>query len=221
MGWAKPQTVVWAEKVLTAADNVVKLPEAFDLRDAMILGTAGFTAGLSVMRMMENGQQPDMGKIMVTGATGGVGSVALRYLHLLGYEVSALTGKADASAAYLQGLGATEIVDRLALEMGTKPLESVAFGGAIDNVGGETLAWLTRVVAPEGNIASCGLAGGIELNTSVMPFILRGVNLLGINSVTQPMSVRQQVWEQLAGTLTSGDPWFAGTRRNRPGSGNS
>lgn len=194
-----------AEKVRVSADYVVPLPESLDCRDAMILGTAGFTAGLAVLRMMENRQTPDMGKILVTGATGGVGSVAIRYLHKLGFDVAALTGKPEEAKAYLSQLGADEIVDRTQLEMGTRPLESTVYAGAIDNVGGETLSWMTRVMSPEGNIASCGLAGGIELNGTVMPFILRGVNLLGINSVTQPMTERIKVWEQLAATLDTGD----------------
>ncbi|MGM0564822.1 MAG: YhdH/YhfP family quinone oxidoreductase [Pseudomonadota bacterium] len=194
-----------AEKVVAKADHLVKVPAAFDLQQVMALGTAGFTAGISVMRMLQNDQTPEMGKILVTGATGGVGSVATRLLSRLGFEVVALTGKADSAGDYLKSLGASELLDRHSLEMSEKPLASVQFGGAVDSVGGDTLSWLTRVTAPEGNIASCGLAGGIKINTTVMPFILRGVNLLGINSVTLPMAPRLKVWELLAEQIQAAD----------------
>jgi NADPH2:quinone reductase len=152
-----------------------------------------------------SGQRPEQGPIVVTGATGGVGSVATRLLSRLGFEVVALTGKADSAGDYLKSLGASELLDRHSLEMSEKPLASVQFGGAVDSVGGDTLSWLTRVTAPEGNIASCGLAGGIKINTTVMPFILRGVNLLGINSVTLPMAPRLKVWELLAEQIQAAD----------------
>lgn len=195
----------FAEKVHANADKLVKLPEGLDLKDVMTLGTAGFTAGICVMRMLENGQSPEQGPIMVTGATGGVGSVAIRHLSKLGFEVHALTRKYEQSADYLKKLGAAEVIDYHQLEMGEKPLEKAIYAGAVDSVGGKTLSWLTRVIKPEGNIASCGLAGGIELNTTVMPFILRGVNLLGIDSVNLPMQPRLKVWEQLAENMNADD----------------
>lgn len=194
-----------AEKVKTKADYLVPLPAAYSLQDAMVLGTAGYTAGICVYRMLQNEQSPEMGKVIVTGATGGVGSVAIILLKKLGFEVCALTGKAEESGAYLKQLGADEVIDRHTLEMGEKPMESVLYAGAVDAVGDKTLNWLTRVVAPEGNIASCGLAGGIGLNTTVMPFILRGINLLGINSVTLPIPVRLKAWELLAEHVSSED----------------
>lgn len=195
----------FAEKVHSNADRLVKLPKGLSLKDVMILGTAGFTAGICVMRMLENGQSPDQGPIMVTGATGGVGSVAIRHLSKLGFEVHALTRKVDQSADYLRSLGAAEVVDYNELEMGDKPLERAIYAGAVDSVGGKTLGWLSRVIKPEGNIAACGLAGGIELNTTVMPFILRGVNLLGIDSVNLPMEPRLKAWQQLAENLDAED----------------
>ncbi|EDY86828.1 zinc-binding dehydrogenase [gamma proteobacterium HTCC5015] len=194
-----------AEMVVTRADYLVPLPEAFSMQDAMALGTAGFTAGISAYRMLQNDQDPEMGKILVTGATGGVGSVATLLLSRLGFEVVALTGKAEQAGDYLSSLGAVQVLDRHALEMTDKPLASVEYAGAVDSVGGDTLSWLTRVTAPEGNLASCGLAGGVKINTTVMPFILRGVNLLGINSVTLPMAVRLKVWDMLAEHIKADD----------------
>ncbi len=134
----------------------------------------------------------------MTGATGGVGSLAVDILSGLGYEVSALTGKRQA-IDYLKGLGASEIVLREELEIGERPLESARWGGAVDNVGGDLLGWITRTVKPRGNIASIGLAGGFALNTTVMPFILRGVNLLGINTVVCPLELKNEIWRRLAG----------------------
>ncbi len=194
-----------AEKLKISADKLLTLPEGLDLQDVMALGTAGFTAGISVMRMQDNGQTPEQGPILVTGATGGVGSVAIRYLHKLGYEVHALTRKLDASGDYLQALGADKVIDYHTLEMGNKPLEKARYAGAIDSVGGDTLGWISRIIQPAGNIACCGLAAGIELHTTVMPFILRGVNLLGIDSVNLAMSPRQRVWQALAATLDKTD----------------
>jgi NADPH2:quinone reductase len=194
-----------AEKLQTNADKLVKLTENFDLKDVMALGTAGFTAGISVMRMLDNGQTPEQGPILVTGATGGVGSVAIHYLHKLGFEVHALTRKVEQSGEYLKSLGADQVIDYNTLEMGDKPLERAIYAGAIDSVGGKTLGWITKIIKPEGNIASCGLAGGIDLNTTVMPFILRGINLLGIDSVNLNMQARLRVWQQLAETLDKSD----------------
>lgn len=181
------------------AEVVIPLPAGLSLKEAMLLGTAGFTAALAVRRMQENHQTPAMGPIAVTGATGGVGSVAIQILSRLGYEVTAITGKPETSADYLRKLGASEVLDRRTLELGKAPLESARWGGAVDNVGGELLDWLTRTVKPWGNIGSIGLAGGHELHSTVMPFILRGVSLLGIHSVECPMPWRRAIWEKLAG----------------------
>ncbi len=190
----------YSEIVRVPASAVVPLPDGLSLRDTMGLGTAGFTAGIAVHRMLENHQRPDMGPVLVTGATGGVGSFAIDLLATQGFEVVAFTGKSE-QADYLRELGAAEIRSRHDVEMGTRPLEKSLWGGAVDNVGGETLAWLTRTVHPMGNIASIGLAGGFKLETTVMPFILRGVNLLGINSVLLPADVRERVWARLANDL--------------------
>jgi acrylyl-CoA reductase (NADPH) len=187
----------YAEYVRVPADWVVPLPEGMTLFDAMAFGTAGFTAGLAIHQMEHNGQTPSRGPIVVTGATGGVGSLAIDMLARLGYQVVALTGKADAHD-YLKGIGASEILDRKTLEMGKRPLEKATWGGVIDNVGGDILAWLTRTVVPLGNIAAIGLAASAELHTTVMPFILRGVNLLGINSSHCPRELRLHIWKRLA-----------------------
>ncbi len=190
-----------AEYLQVPADWVVPVPRGLSLYEAMALGTAGFTAGLSILKMLDNGQVPDMGPIIVTGATGGVSSIGIDCLHTLGFRVTALTGKAEASRKYLQTLGAMEILDRKAINFGKHPLESAQWGGALDAVGGEVLDWLTRTVDMRGNIASYGLAGGYELHTTVMPFILRGINLLGINSSATPMPLRLRVWQELAGRM--------------------
>lgn len=190
----------YSEMVRVPAACVVAVPEGLSVRDTMALGTAGFTAALAIQRMENNGQSPDKGPILVTGATGGVGSYAIDMLSTLGYTVTALTGKTE-QAEYLKSLGASDILSRHELEMGSRPMEKALWGGAIDSVGGETLAWLTRTVNPWGNIASIGLAGGIKLETTVMPFILRGVSLLGIDSVECPQVVREAVWQRLASDL--------------------
>ncbi|MEO7386594.1 MAG: acryloyl-CoA reductase [Gammaproteobacteria bacterium] len=190
----------FAEYARVPGDWVNKLPAGIDARTAMGLGTAGFTAALAIHRLEQNGQVPELGPIAVTGATGGVGSVAIALLAGLSFKVTAVTSKATADG-YLKGLGASEIFHLRGRELGTKPLEKALWGGAVDNLGGATLAWLTRTVLPYGNIASIGLAQGPELNTTVMPFILRGVSLLGINSVEVPQTLRAEVWRRLAGDL--------------------
>jgi NADPH2:quinone reductase len=190
----------YAEYARVPGDAVIALPEGLSLEESMVLGTAGFTAALAVVRMEDNGQAPSTGPIAVTGASGGVGSLAVDMLAATGYEVHAITGKLDAGD-YLRRLGAAEIVDRRELDLGGKPLESTRWGGAVDNLGGHMLGWFTRTVKPFGNIGSIGLAAGIKLETTVMPFILRGVSLLGINSVLTPMALRERVWERLAGDL--------------------
>lgn len=193
----------FAEFAKVAGEAVIALPEGISLRDAMAIGTAGFTAALAVHRMQQNAQTPDMGPIAVTGPTGGVGSLAVNMLSKLGFEVHAITGKPD-QHEYLKALGATEIVDRNSLELGKRPLEKVQWGGVVDNLGGELLASLISATCDGGNVASIGLAASHSLETTVMPFILRGVNLLGINSVNVPLPVRMRVWERLATDLRPG-----------------
>jgi NADPH2:quinone reductase len=190
----------YTELARVAGDSVIPMPPGLDSFRAMALGTAGFTAALAIHRMERNGQQPAGGAIVVTGATGGVGSIAIDMLAGRGYEVIAVTGKAGA-ADYLKALGARQVVSREELGLGTRPLEAAKFAGAIDSVGGELLAGLTRHTDSWGNIASVGLAGGFELKTTVMPFILRGVNLLGINSSATPRAERLEVWRRISGDL--------------------
>lgn len=187
----------YAEVVRVPAEWVVPLPTGLSLYEAMAIGTAGFTVGLCMQRLEENGQRPASGPILVSGATGGVGSIAIDVLSACGYAVAALTGKKH-EHAYLRALGAAEILDRGSLNLGTQPLEKAIWGGAIDNLGGEVLAWLTRTTRPWGNICSVGLAGGTELRTTVMPFILRGVSLIGITSSGCPADRRVCVWQRLA-----------------------
>ena len=187
----------YAEFVRLPADWVVPVPAGLSLFDVMALGTAGFTAGLSIVEMERNGLTPDRGPVVVSGATGGVGSVAVACLAALGYRVTAMTRKATAHD-YLRRLGASEVLASGSVQMGTRPLEKAAWAGAVDPVGGDTLAWLTRTMMPGGSIASSGLTGGIELHTTVMPFILRGVKLLGIDSVNCSTADRRLVWHRLA-----------------------
>lgn len=189
----------FSEFVKVEGDWIIPLPEGLTLHDAMAIGTAGFTAALAIQRMEDNYQTPEKGTILVTGATGGVGGMATSMLSGAGYDVAALT--IDNKEAYLKSIGAKEIIDGNTLEMGERPLEKGLWGGAIDAVGGKTLAWITRTVKSYGNIASIGLAGGHELATTVMPFILRGVNLLGINSTYCADSLRKKVWSRLATDL--------------------
>ena len=190
----------YAEYARLKSDSVVPIPAGLDEFQVMALGTAGYTAALAVHRMEQNGQQPDGGEVVVTGATGGVGSIAVDMLAARGYSVVAVTGK-QSSIEYLQRLGAARVLLRDQIDTGKRPLEEAQFAGAIDNVGGELLTWLTRTVKFWGNIASIGLAASPELKTTVMPFILRGVNLLGINSVYTPRPLRLQVWQRLATDL--------------------
>jgi NADPH2:quinone reductase len=187
----------YAGFVRVPADWVVRIPDGLTAREAMVLGTAGFTAGLAIVRLERNGLVPGRGPIAVTGATGGVGSVAIAALARLGYDVTAITGKDDAHE-YLQSLGAREVVSRTSLVMGTRPLEAAVWAGAVDAVGGDLLAWLTRTTNHWGGIASTGLTGGVELRTTVMPFILRGVALIGVDSAMCPMEMRVDVWRRLA-----------------------
>ena len=179
---------------------VIPMPSGLDAATAMSLGTAGFTAALAIHRMEHNGQTPARGPVVVTGATGGVGSLAIDMLAGRGYEVVAVTGKAE-SVDYLKSLGASQVLLRSELDYGKRPMESVRWAGAVDNVGGEMLTWLTRTVDNWGNIASIGLTGGAELHTTVMPFIIRGVNLLGINSAATLRDMRLVVWGRIATDL--------------------
>ncbi|TXH04784.1 MAG: acryloyl-CoA reductase [Nevskiaceae bacterium] len=188
----------FSEVARVPADILVPLPQGLTLRESMAIGTAGFTAALALRRMLENHQSPSMGPIAVTGPTGGVGSIAIDLFKRVGFTVHAITGKAGVADDYLKALGADEVVSRQSLELGKKPLESALWGGAVDNLGGETLAWLTRTTRPWGNIASIGLAQSHELNTTVMPFILRGVSLLGIHSVECPRPWREDLWQHLS-----------------------
>lgn len=190
----------YAEYARLKGDWVIPMPVGLDPFKAMTLGTAGFTAALAIHRMEHNGQTPSRGPIVVTGATGGVGSVAIDMLAGRGYAVIAVTGKSE-STDYLKSLGAAQVLLRADIDYGKRPLEAARFAGAIDNVGGETLTWLTRTVDNWGNIASIGLAGGAELKTTVMPFILRGVNLLGINSSATLRELRLLVWQRIATDL--------------------
>jgi NADPH2:quinone reductase len=190
----------YAQFARVPGDWVIPMPPGLDPLTAMSIGTAGFTAGLAIHRMEQNGQTPEGGPIVVTGATGGVGSVAIDMLATRGYQVIAVSGKPEA-AAYLKELGAAEVLDRKTLDLGSRPLENARFAGAIDNLGGEVLTWLTRTVDFWGNIASIGLAANAELKTTVMPFILRGIALLGINSSATRREWRLAVWQRIATDL--------------------
>ncbi len=188
----------FSELVRVPADWVVRLPLGLSLHDAMALGTAGFTAALSLYRLQQNDVKPENGKVVVTGATGGVASLAISMLSRLGYHVVAITGK-DSEHDYLKALGAAEIMPRSAMDLtSTRPLEKSLWAAALDSVGGSTLAWLTRTMQQNGVIASFGNAGGVELNTTVLPFVLRGVRLLGIDSAATAMPLRQEIWHRLA-----------------------
>ena len=165
--------------------------------EAMTIGTAGFTAALSIVEMERNGLSPSNGPVIVTGATGGVGSLGVACLSARGYQVTALTGK-DGEHGYLHNLGAKTVLSRHQLEMGTRPLEKATWAGAIDAVGGDVLAWLTRTMMYGGCIAASGLTAGADLKMTVHPFILRGVKLLGIDSAACPMDRRKDVWRHLA-----------------------
>jgi len=180
--------------------SLVPVPEGMSAAETMQIGTAGYTAALAIHRMEQNGQRPENGPIVVTGATGGVGSIAIDMLDARGYEVVAVTGKADAEG-YLKEIGARRILPREQVEFGKRPMEKAQWAGAIDNLGGDYLAWLTRTVDYGGNIASIGLASSPALNTTVLPFILRAVCLLGINSVDTPRELRLAVWSRIAGDL--------------------
>lgn len=180
------------------ADWVVPLPEGLSLKEAMIIGTAGFTAAISIKRLEENGVRPENGPVLVTGATGGVGSMAVTMLANRGYHVIASTGK-EAEHEFLKQLGADEIIDRKELQPEKiRVIDKQRYAGAIDSVGGKTLAYLLSVMKYGGSVAASGLTGGTDLPSTVFPFILRGVNLLGIDSVYYPKEKRQELWTMIA-----------------------
>lgn len=188
----------YAEYLRLDSKWVIPLPRGLNALEAMTIGTAGFTAALSLQRMEISGQRPEQGPIVVTGATGGVGSVAIDILANAGYSVHAISGKEE-HFGWLAALGAGECTSRHELEWSGKPLDSARWAGAIDCVGGDMLAGICAAIKPWGNVAACGLAGGIGLKTTVMPFIIRGVSLIGIDSPLCPYPLREAVWAKLAG----------------------
>jgi acrylyl-CoA reductase (NADPH) len=200
MGLGETNDGGFSQVVRVPASWVVPLPAGLDLREAMILGTAGFTAALALHRMEVNGQSPAAGPVVVTGATGGVGSAAVSMLARRGYRVIAVSGRPE-HHAYLRELGADEVTTPDALEPGARPLEAARFGGAIDNVGGPLLAGLLRRVVLWGNVAAVGNAASPSLETTVFPFILRGVSLLGASSGNCPMDLRAAIWTRLGADL--------------------
>ena len=180
--------------------SVVPIPEGMTAVQAMQIGTAGYTAALAIHRMEQNGQLPESGPVVVTGATGGVGSIAIDMLDGRGYEVVAVTGKGS-EEDYLRRIGARQVLLRDEIDLGRRPMEKALWAGAIDNLGGDYLTWLTRTMGYGGNIASIGLAASPALSTTVLPFILRAVCLLGINSVDTPRDLRLAVWSRISGDL--------------------
>ncbi len=190
----------YAEFARVPADWVVPLPAGLTLAQSMIIGTAGFTAALSIHLLQQNNQQVEDGPIVVTGASGGVGSFAIDLLHKLGYETIAVTGSKDAHD-YLKELGASKVVSREKILIGNSVLEKTHWAGAIDNVGGDTLSALVRATKPWGNVVSVGMAGGVKFELSTMPFIIRGVNLLGVSSSNCPQPLRRQIWNRLGDDL--------------------
>lgn len=186
----------YSQYVRVPAEWVIAMPKGLDMRTAMIIGTAGFTAALAIQRLLDNHQSPEQGPILVTGASGGVGSFAVRLLSQLGFEVAAMTGKAHAHD-YLQSLGAHHIVSSDCLVNDGAPLHKGRWSGAIDNLGGQALASLTKSVKPWGNIVSVGMAAGTDIQTSTMPFILRAISVLGVSSANCPQHLRQAIWTKL------------------------
>lgn len=175
----------------------IPLPQSLSLRESMILGTAGFTAALALLQMQDNRQTPALGPIAVSGATGGVGMLAIDIFTRAGYDVHAISGKAD-HFDFLRSLGATDCIDRHQLAFSGKPMDSARFGGALDNVGGTMLTGLLPLIAPYGNVAICGNAGGFAFDSTVMPFIIRGVSLLGVASAGTARDIRERIWQHLA-----------------------
>jgi len=190
----------YSEYVRVPGDWIVSLPSGLTLQESMALGTAGFTAALAVHRLEHNGMTPDRGPVAVTGATGGVGGIAIAILAGLGYSVTAITGK-ESEREYLQRLGATAILSRHSIQFNDRPIEHGQWAAAVDAAGGDLLSWLVKSTTAWAGVASTGLTGGMDLKLTVIPFILRGVSLIGIDSVTCPMEIRQLVWHRLATDL--------------------
>ena len=188
----------YAEFVRVPGDWIVRRPESMTAFDAMTLGTAGFTAAQAIMLMEHNGLKPEDGPVAVTGATGGVGSVAVEILAKSGYEVVAITGKKE-ETRYLKGLGAKDVLMRQSIDLSKlRPLDKSTWAGAVDNLGGDILAWLLSTMKIGGTVGAVGLAADMKLHTTVAPFILRGVSLLGADSANCPMAMRQKIWNKLA-----------------------
>jgi acrylyl-CoA reductase (NADPH) len=204
-GWGCGETHLGAygEKARVKGDWLVPLPAGMTPRDAMAIGTAGYTAMLAVMALERQGLTPAMGPVVVTGAAGGVGSVAIAILSHRGFQVTATTGRPQ-EAAYLKKLGASEVIERKELAGPPRPLAKERWAGGIDSVGSTTLANVLSMTKYGGAVAACGLAGGMDLPTSVAPFILRGISLLGIDSVMRPIADRREAWRRLAGELDRG-----------------
>ena len=201
-GWGLSETH-WGgftQKQRVKSEFITRVPEQFSMRDTMAIGTAGYTAMLCVLALEDAGVNPDQGEIVVTGAAGGVGSVAVALLAKLGYRVVASTGRKE-EAEYLMSLGASDVIGRDDLSREARPMEKGRWAGGVDSVGSRTLATMLAETKEEGAVAACGLAGGADLPTTVMPFILRGVKLLGVNSVTCTSARRDQAWERLAKDL--------------------
>jgi putative YhdH/YhfP family quinone oxidoreductase len=186
-----------AEYVRLAAESTIALPHGLDLRESMIIGTAGFTAALALLRMQDNGQTPALGPVAISGASGGVGTLGIDIFHQADYAVHALSGKPE-HFDWLRELGASACIDRHELVFSNKAMDSARFGGALDTVGGSMLAGLLPLIAPDGNVALCGNAGGMAFTSTVMPFIIRGVSLLGIASAATVRATREHIWHQLA-----------------------
>ena len=193
-----------AQKAKVKGDWLIKLPSSMPARRAMAIGTAGYTAMLCIMALEKYGIRAEDGDILVTGASGGVGSIAITLLRKLGYRVVASTGRLE-EGPYLKALGADEIIDRASLVQAGKPLQKEQWAAAIDSVGSHTLANICAGLKADGAVAACGMAQGLDLPTSVAPFILRGVALLGINSVTRPKAQRIEAWERLSSLLSESD----------------
>jgi len=201
-GWGLGETHLgaYAERARVKGDWLVPVPRSMSTRDAMAIGTAGYTAMLCVLALERHGLTPQLGPVIVTGASGGVGSVAVAVLAKLGWQVIASTGRTQ-EADYLKNLGAAEIIDRNELAGPAKPLAKERWAAGVDSVGSTTLANLLSMTRSDGAVAACGLAGGMDLPTSVAPFILRGVALLGVNSVTCPLALRREAWQRLESDL--------------------
>ena len=201
-GWGSGETHLgaYAQKARVKGDWLIRRPAGISARDAMAIGTAGYTAMLAVMALERAGLNPSRGPVIVTGAAGGVGSVAVALLAKLGYAVAASTGRPE-EAEYLKGLGASEIINRAELAGPARPLAKERWAGGIDSVGSTTLANVLSMTRYGGAVAACGLAGGMDLPTTVAPFILRGVSLLGIDSVMCPLPLKEEAWRRLAADL--------------------